>query len=348
MISAGEDDTVRVWKDGKEVDVWREKGRKGGVWALEVDSHRGKVIAGLIDGRVRILDLQLSDSQPHGGQKPSDDERVESMQWPLNVIAPAPVSEEVEAEVEYCRVLIRGVGDDDFFLATSTCRILHFCRPSAFTFPQPVCIDLSVTALGQPIVALSLSPDHRCLAVGDNRGHLVLLFLQYPSHLHPTLQSTVEASTADCGVVGLSFIYFLSLPRHCSSPTSLDLLTSDAVGGVRWWRVEEGGAKSVRLQTQFRLPVRAPLTCALLLTRDDALLLLCGDSKGSVYVYQIVMSDDSVFVFAVSRLSGVHYSVSCLLDLDDGRLLSVGKDGCLHYYDLHRSDDPQPPPMRPG
>ena len=48
LISGGEDDTVRLWtKWSQRPSKWRERGRKGGVWALAVDEGSGRVLAGL-------------------------------------------------------------------------------------------------------------------------------------------------------------------------------------------------------------------------------------------------------------------------------------------------------------
>ena len=342
MVSAGEDDTIRVWKDGKEVDMWRERGRKGGAWALEVDVHRGKVIAGFVDGRVRVLDLRVSDDQPPVEEH--EQSSVQLVQWQLSNVAPAMEREGGQQAVEYCRVLTAGLGDDEFFLATSRCRILHLIRPvSSSCGETPVCSELSFDALRHPVVTMAFSGERSCLAVADNRGGLVLLFLRRNERPHPTVQRTVVASPADGVVVGLSFIHFLSAASLPLLFSAVDILTGDAEGGVRWWRAESVGELwSIRQLTHFRLPVRGPMTCANIVSRDNATLLLCGDSKGSLYVHRLALTEDSVAIHAISRQSGVHNSCSAIVELDDGRLLSVGKDGCLHYFDLHRSSAPPP------
>ena len=338
VVSTGEDDTVRVWKDGREVDVWRERGRKGGIWALEVDRRRGVVLAGSMDGRVRVLHMQVDDDRK-ATQRTEDDERVDMLRWPLTALVP-PDDGAGQRDVEYCRVLIRGAGEADFFLATSCQRIVHFCRP-----PQssdfPAASLLFVSAL-HSINTLCLSSDGRCLAVGDNRGNLTVLSLHHRPPSPSSLHEVTIAPSAHVG--GISFIFFL--PPSFASPTSARfMLTADALGDVKLWSISGGdGAIAANAVAHFRLPTRAHMTCALVLHRDEDQQLLCGDSKGNAYVYQLTFSAEGVVIITpAGRLCGAHSSFSCLVELDDGRLLSVGKDGCLHRLDLCRSTSAPPP-----
>ena len=343
-ISAGEDDTIRVWKDGKVVEVWNEKGRKGGAWTLDLDLHRSRAIAGFVDGRVRILDLRMTGAERDQAQLEGAEREV-MQQWRLSTLVPPEAEGAAEGEEEYCRAMARGFGEADVFVATSRCRLFHFrCSSTASSPSPPACSHLFVSPLGHPAVTLSLSLDQRYLAVGDSRGNLVLLFLDLQPPSSPvTLLSSLVVPAAH--TTGISFIHFLSPSVLSLPPSSTSLLTADAIGDVRWWRLQltADEPSSTHQLARFRLPIKAHLTCAVVVHLDEEPLLLCGDSKGNVYVYQLRREADSVAVYASCRLSGVHYSFSCLLELDDGRLLSAGKDGCLHHFDLRRATAPPPP-----
>ena len=324
--------------------MWKEKGRKGGIWALDVDLHRSRVIAGFVDGRVRILDVSISGAETVQGHLEGE-ERGATTQWQWPDVAPAEAAEGAQGEAEYCRAMVEGLGEDDFFIATSRCRFFHLHRPSAaLSQPRLQSSLLFVSPLRYPAVTLSLSIDRRCLTVGDSRGNLLFLFLHLPPlSSAPALLSSLVVPSAHA--TGISFIHFLSPSFLCLPPPSASLLTADAIGDIRWWRLQQSlnGSASTHQLAQFRLPIRAHVTCALIICRDNEPLLLCGDSKGNLYTYQLRMEGDSVAVYASCRLSAVHYSFSCLLELTDGRLLSAGKDGRLHHFQLRRSTSPLPP-----
>ena len=411
IISGGEDDTVRVWASGQETAIWRERGRKGGVWAVAVDEESGRVLAGLGDGRVRVIDLSgvLCAHMPQqqtlvGGtrvaplsQQPAvqrwELSTFETAQEALAISSSSPSTEREEAvaveesndgneeenkrvservELEYCRALT--CKDNELLMATSTGRILHLTLPLTADLPttkQPMAKLLLRCPRQLSINTLSLSSDSRFLAAGDNRGSLLLLSLSR------TQQASVPCT--DCWshrtavyTTAISFIHFFVLS------SSTYLMTADALGEVRWWRIATDtaeGQPSVVLSelSSFRLPLRTHVTCALVMhppqangvsdqesegdeAEEEELdaevteveeettavehLLICGDSKGSVYVYQLLLSSSSLTFHASSRLSAVHNSVSALHSLSSSRLMSVGKDATLLSYSLQTSTDP--------
>ncbi|MCJ1296922.1 WD repeat-containing protein 6, partial [Xylographa carneopallida] len=216
-----------------------------------------------------------------------------------------------------------------------------------------------------PLNTLSLSSDGRFLAASDSRGGLLLLCL------HRTQPSAAPA-TACWWHSQAVYTTAISFMRFFILSSSTCLMTGDALGEVRWWRVDTTEQSAVRLTEacSFRLPLRTHVTSAVLMqvdaTEQNSMrtvaekedegdeemnaqreecttaeqLLVCGDSKGSVYVYQLLLSANSLSVYASSRLSAVHNSVSALQAHSSTRLVSVGKDATLLSYSLSSTTDP--------
>ena len=408
LISGGEDDTVRVWSNGTETGAWSERGRKGGVWALAVDERSGRVLAGLGDGRVRVVDFSatlcahMPQRQSVVGKTTQQQQGVQH--WDLAAFASAgeasiidqvlpptqrkaaaaavesKMEEAVETkhavertELEYCRAITNGE-DGELFMATSTGRILHITLPLSANLPatqQPVTTLLYHYPSHASINTLSLSFNGRFLAAGDSRGGLLLLSLTRagPSAVHSTECWWHRAAVY---TTAISFMHFFLLS------SSSYLMTADALGEVRWWRIDTADQPAIVELTEmsnFRLPLRTHVTCAALVhsaqpsdvaqqgttededDRDESeteremmesdtsgesaeRLLICGDSRGNVYVYQLSLTEASLTVYASSRLSAVHNSVSALQPLSSSRMISVGKDATLLSYSIHRSTEP--------
>ena len=402
IISGGEDDTVRVWSAGQEAAIWRERGRKGGVWAVAVDESSGRVIAGLGDGRVRVMDFsgvlcaQMPQQQTLSGRTrpaPLSSQLQCTRQWELgafttaddapptvNLPLPSTKRQAVVAvepsdgdaddskqaaqnrEAEYCRAMTH-YSSNELLMATSTGRILHLALPLSNDLPttqQPITRLLFRYPAHLSISTLSISSDGRFVAAGDSRGSLLLLSLISQS-AGPSTECWCHRTAAY--TTAISFMQFFALL------SSTYLMTADALGEVRWWRVDAGEQQpTVELceMSSFRLPLRTHVTCALVsdsspledtdehgAAKDESEVdeqetssratehrLVCGDSKGTVYVYQMLLSLVSLTVYASCRLSTVHNSVSALQSLSSSRLLSVGKDATLLSYSLQQSTEP--------
>ena len=399
IISGGEDDTVRVWVNGKETGMWRERGRKGGVWAVAVDEGSGRLLVGLGDGRVRAVDFSGT-LCAHMPQQRSQQQTVQ--QWDLSTFgtadetptvslslqptkqraaaaletADADASEVKQAaaersDVEYCRALTH-YSSEELLMATSTGRILHLTLPLSSDptiAQQPTARLLFRYPAHLSINTLSVSSDGQLVAAGDSRGSLLLLSLNRAAQLPSTL-TDCWCRLSGVYTTAISFMQFFVLS------SSTYLMAADALGEVRWWRVDttEQQQPTVELvdMCSFRLPLRTHVTCALVIQPPPAndvaeagavedesdgkedgeeaeevdagmeaaeRVLVCGDSKGTVYVYQLLSSRTSLTAYASSRLSAVHNSVSALQSLSSSRLISVGKDATLLSYSLHRSTD---------
>ena len=368
VVTGGEDDTVRVWEAGRQRMLWREKGRKGGVWALAEDSQRGRIIAGFGDGRVRLLPLSLDSAEQDDGD--GSDSREQGRRWRLSdLLRPLQANREEEkrddedagasraagaAETEYCRVIIAGRSDDEAFVATSTGRVallqlLPTAASPASTASHPSSCTVYRHSPHAPIVFLSLSPDRRWLLVGDGRLQLLLLRLDDRAG-RPAVASCRCFPSSHHTAVSFAF-YVASAASSASVASGVELLTAGAEGDVRWWRLpvrEEDDA--LQLVSSFRLPVKAHVTCALLLDAAGGLrpadascsdcLLLCGDSKGNLYLYRVLRHQSAIAVHGCSRLLAVHSSFSALLFPAPGHLLSAGKEGSIHHYRWGSSSSP--------
>ena len=307
LVSGGEDDTVRVWADGAETAIWRERGRKGGVWAVAVDEGSGRVVAGLGDGRVRVMDFSgvlCAHTQQHHlpnvrTQSTPSSHQQAVQQWDLSSFetaadeaptvdlslppakrkaAPAvdtnkdnfekrkQAAAAPQADVEYCRAITHCTATNALLMATSSGRILHLTLPLSTdqsTTQQPTTALLFRYPPHLSINTLTVSSDGRLLAAGDSRGNLLLLAL---TGRGPSAAVSTECwchRTAVC-TTAISFVQFVTVLSVSY------LMTADAVGEVRWWRIVDSVEQqrpSVELceMSSFRLPLRTHVTCAMVM-----------------------------------------------------------------------------------
>jgi len=191
------------------------------------------------------------------------------------------------------------------------------------------------------LVSMSLSPDKAFLAMGDQRGNLLLLSKDAASPaLDPLWHQTAHATACT---------YSCWLPAEAAS-LEVDavphrhLLTADAVGEVKIWRVTTETTSSnssyirIDLLACFRLAAKARMHCTLILPLSqlhrhftssspshadaigqnhaangvipsqpkDGCILFCGDSRGSIHLFYLPLLPPLTTSTSTSSTLAVH------------------------------------------
>ena len=321
VVSCGEDGTVRCWnvQSGECTGILT---CRAGIRNIAIQYNSNSAILAVDDGSIQLWDSQQSSAQmtsisvttSHG--KDYDD---------------LPNKPKRQLFTESCRHL--KLCDNETIIVASSLHNLQRLVPlnlsdKCYQSHRILLPEHDVNVSDVVVTALSMSPSADLIAVGCKNGAVYITSL-----LNNTEYAYITAHRA-----AVTFILWMTM-----SDTSAQLLSADALGHVKHWRVDMSpSSMTLVLLTSFRLANQSPVTAALAIQSADKHILLMGDMRGSLYVYTVhSLSDDHVAIVAQTRLIDVHETcaLTCFLltaqsHAEDITFISAGRNNTINFYTL--------------
>ena len=371
VVSCGEDATAKIWSqiDGSLLGEVRVHYCQS-LWSIDV--HNDLTLIGGNDGTAKLWNLRskiirtVDDFVP--GQKgsgativsicPVPDDRRQNIEAAMSQPAPTIPSntatqEALQQEDEKSNTQMKkkakmkkkmsqticGMefhknddGDRRLMVATRAGSLFSLCLESrVWEMFEPWCTaTMSVNATdGSSLAVLS---SKNVAAVGTTRGDIVLVSLASYDSKTTHVYRRVCSTRPSLSIKSLAWI------------DNLTLVSFHIKGIVNVWRIRNKNEvhnddKDIEPFLVLNTTTMAVPTCFAFSEVHNTLFV--GDSRGNIAAFLLVRSDDGIEVSPTSLARRVHKKeyVNDILCLPNGKIVSVGNDGCIRYSIINDSGE---------
>lgn len=177
-----------------------------------------------------------------------------------------------------------------------------------------------------PITRITTNSNNTFLAIGTQLGTITLLSINSQTNDYTTISIDSRHKSS------IQLLQFVNWDQSSNLPVT-QLISTDAVGCICIWSINETTNNAAVIFDTFKLPVKAKITAACTAIIDQHNLLILGDSRGSVYLYYCIVIDPPILAY--NRIQHIHGVQQVeYITLHNNHIYSCGRDGQVIQYTI--------------